>query len=69
MRLERLWGSMNKRKYSKVVFLPIIALAMMVGQKMTGFSFSSEEIQIINDGLLALAVLIGVMSDPHQPEE
>lgn len=59
---------MSKKKYSKVVFLPIIALGMMTVQKMSGFSFSSEEIQIINDGLLALAVLIGVMSDPHKSE-
>lgn len=60
---------MNKKKYSKVVFLPIIALAMLAGQKIVGVEFSSQEIQIINDGLLALAVLIGVMSDPHKPEE
>lgn len=60
---------MNKRKYSKVVLLPIIALAMMTAQKMLGMEFSATEIQIINDALLALAVLIGVMSDPHKPDE
>lgn len=60
---------MNKRKYSKVVLLPIIALTMMTAQKMLGMEFSATEIQIINDGLLALAVLIGVMSDPHKPDE
>lgn len=69
MRLERLWESMNNRKYSKAILLPVVALVMMTVQKMSGFSFSSEEVQIINDGLLALAVLIGVMSDPHKPEE
>jgi hypothetical protein len=59
---------MSKKKYSKVVLLPIFALGMMTVQKMSGFSFSSEEIQIINDAMLALAVLIGVMSDPHKSE-
>ncbi len=59
---------MSKKKYSKVVFLPLIALGMMTIQKMSGFSFSSEEIQIINDAMLALAVLVGVMSDPHKSE-
>lgn len=60
---------MSKRKYSKVIFLPIIALGMMTAQKTMGLKFDAVEIQIINDGLLALAVLIGVISDPHKPEE
>lgn len=60
---------MNKKKYSKVVFLPIIALAMLAGQKIAGIQFSSQELQIVNDGLLALAVVIGIISDPHKPEE
>lgn len=60
---------MSKRKYSKVVLLPIIALVMMTAQKMLGVEFSAIEIQIINDALLALAVLLGVVTDPHKTEE
>ena len=60
---------MSKKKYSKIILLPIIALGMLTVQKILGFEFSSQEMQIINDGLLALAVLIGVMSDPHKSEE
>lgn len=60
---------MNKKKYSKVVLLPIIALVMLTAQKVVGVEFTSQEIQILTDGLLALAVMIGIMSDPHQPEE
>lgn len=69
MRLERRLESMNKKKYSKAVFLPLIALGMLTFQKMSGFTFSSAEIQILSDGLLALAVVIGVMTDPHKPED
>lgn len=60
---------MNKKKYSKVVFLPVIALVMLTAQKILDVEFTTFEIQILTDGLLALAVMIGIMSDPHQPEE
>jgi len=60
---------MNKKKYSRVVLLPIFALVILTIQKMAGFEFEASEIQIINDAMLALAVLLGVMSDPHKPEE
>ena len=59
---------MSKKKYSKAILLPIVALVLLTVQKIVGFEFSLIEIQIINDGLLALAILIGVMTDPHQSE-
>lgn len=51
---------------SKVVLVPIIALVVMLTQKMIGFQFSSEELQVINDGMLSLAVLIGILTDPKK---
>lgn len=51
---------------NKAIFLPIIALGVMVFQKITNFQFSSQEVQIISDGALALAVFLGILSDPKK---
>jgi uncharacterized membrane protein len=51
---------------SKVVLVPIFALVLLFVQKIMGFQFSNEELQILNDGMLSLAVLIGILSDPKK---
>ncbi len=37
--------------------------------KVMGFQFSSEELQILNDGMLSLAVLIGILIDPKKKDK
>ena len=59
--LERQWVSMNK-----AILIPILALAMLIIQRVVGFQFSSVELQVINDGLLSLAVLLGILTDPKK---
>jgi uncharacterized membrane protein len=54
---------------NKMILIPIIALVLMTVQKVLGFEFSTEELQIINDGLLAIAVLIGILTNPKKPQE
>ncbi len=54
---------------SKVVFVPIFALVLLFVQKVMGFQFSSEELQILNDGMLSLAVLIGILIDPKKKDK
>lgn len=51
---------------NKAIFIPIIALAVMLIQRFSGFTFSSEELQIISDAILALAVLLGILADPKK---
>lgn len=51
---------------NRVMLIPIIALAVLFIQKIIGFEFTSEELQIINDGILSLAVLLGILSDPKK---
>lgn len=54
---------------NKIIIIPIIALVMMFIQKLAGFQFSSEEMQIINDGVLSLAVLLGILADPKKKDK
>ena len=53
---------------NKAIFLPIIALGVMVFQKITNFQFSSQEVQIISDGALALAVFLMEYFIPYSKE-
>jgi uncharacterized membrane protein len=54
---------------SKTILVPIFALGMLFVQRVAGFEFSSIELQIINDGLLSIAVLLGILSDPKKPSK
>lgn len=51
---------------SRIIIVPIIALVILFVQKIVGFEFTSEELQIVNDGILSLAVLLGILSDPKK---
>lgn len=51
---------------NKIILVPIIALCILFAQKVIGFEFTSEEMQIVNDGILSLAVLLGILSDPKK---
>lgn len=51
---------------NKIILLPIVALVMMFVQKIAGFQFSSSELQVVNDGVLSLAVLLGILADPKK---
>lgn len=54
---------------NKALLVPVLALVMLFTQKIVGFEFSSEELQVVNDGILAVAVLIGILSDPKKKKE
>jgi uncharacterized membrane protein len=51
---------------NKAILVPILALAVLIIQRVVGFQFSSVELQVINDGLLSLAVLLGILTDPKK---
>lgn len=51
---------------NKMLIAPIIALLVLFFQKILGFEFNSSELQIVNDGMLSLAILFGILSDPKK---
>ncbi len=48
------------------IILPIIALLIMVAQEATGIKFDATELQIINDGILAIIAMAGIFSNPSK---
>lgn len=51
------------------IIAPIIAIAMLFGQRILNIQFSNEDIQTITDGLLSVVALIGVFIHPKKPTE
>ena len=51
---------------NKAIIVPIIALIMLAAQRILHVEFSSAEMQIVTDGALAVAVLIGILTDPKK---
>lgn len=53
---------------NKALYIPIIALVILLAQRILHFEFTSQEVQIIQDGLLAIIVLLGIFTDPKKGE-
>ena len=44
--------------------MPIVSLAILALQKVTGYEFSSAEFQMVSDALLSLMILLGFAASP-----
>jgi uncharacterized membrane protein len=53
---------------NKALIAPIIALVILFSQRLFHMQWSSEDVQTINDGILSLAILIGIFTNPKKPE-
>lgn len=57
------------KKINPSIILPIVALFIMVIQNTTGAKFDSAELQIINDSILSILALIGILSNPTKKDQ
>mgnify|MGYP006279099601 CR=1 FL=1 len=53
---------------NKAIIVPIIALAVLFSQKFLHITWSNEEMQTLQEGLLSIIVLVGILTNPKKPE-
>jgi len=53
---------------NKAIIAPIIALVILFSQRFFHIQWSDQDLQTINDGVLSLAVLIGIFTNPKKSE-
>ena len=51
---------------NKAIILPIIALAALFSQRLLHIEWTHEDLQTINDGILALTALLGIFMNPKK---
>lgn len=51
---------------NKALILPILALVALFSQRLLNIEWTHEDLQVINDGILALTALIGIFMNPKK---
>ena len=47
-----------------MLIVPMVSLALLVLQKITGYQFSNTDIQMVSDAILSVMVLLGFAAAP-----
>ncbi len=51
---------------NKQLLIPIIALVLLMVKQLTGIQFTTEEVDVIIEGVLAIVVAIGFFTNPKK---
>lgn len=55
-------------KMNRAIIIPIIALVALFLQRMFGVEWSDQDMQTINDGVLSITILLGILMNPKKEE-
>lgn len=54
---------------NRTILLPIIALLALFAQRLFHIEWSDQDMQIISDGLLSIAAMIGIFMNPKKTDQ